>query len=103
MSPLLVAEKLGSTRTAFTLPILAELLEHETDPNAMFLVASASQVNDGDIRQAVLAFLARDDLPYKANAEALVALGVQRNRDDIPYLLQVARDDNKIGLHASIR
>lgn len=38
-----------------------------------------------------------------AHAEALVALAVQRNPQDLDYLLQVAKDDTKLGQHGIVR
>lgn len=40
---------------------------------------------------------------FRAEGSVLTVLGAQRNPEDLQYLLQVAKDDKKIGQHAIVR
>ncbi|RCI02732.1 hypothetical protein CU098_010214 [Rhizopus stolonifer] len=52
---------------------------------------------------SLLNLLERKHLPYHAHANALISLGRQRNPEDLEYLLQVAKDDAKLGQHGFVR
>ncbi|RUS28508.1 hypothetical protein BC938DRAFT_481803 [Jimgerdemannia flammicorona] len=97
-----VAQSLAAARTAIAIDLLAELISAETDPQAMSsVVDAASGIRDPVIRDAVLKLLTRENLP--AHGSALAVLGAQKNPDDLSYLLQVAKDDTKIGQHGIVR
>jgi isocitrate dehydrogenase kinase/phosphatase len=61
------------------------------------------QVIDSNIRAALLRFLQREKLPYRSHANALIALGYQRNDKDLKYLLEAAQDDNRLGQYGLTR
>ncbi|KAG2196317.1 hypothetical protein INT47_009312 [Mucor saturninus] len=97
------ARKLANLNSLYSIEILSELLDAEKDPLAMAAIAGACAIVDDRLRDALIRFLQRDGLPYRAHAAALASLGSQRNNDDLKYLLQVANDDTKIGQHGLIR
>ncbi|MCP4869028.1 MAG: hypothetical protein GY898_09965 [Proteobacteria bacterium] len=78
-----IARALAAAGTQGAAQALARLLDQESDPKAMFSFAAAcGRYRDPDIARALEAFLERDDLPYQARHDALVALG--RQRGDAP-------------------
>ena len=78
-----IARALAAAGTQAAAQALARLLDQEHDPKAMFAVAAAcGRYRDPEIARALEAFLERDDLPYQARHDALVALG--RQRGDAP-------------------
>lgn len=97
------ARKLANLNSVYSLSILSDLLEAEQDPLAIAPIASLCTIVDDGLRQTLIRLLERDNLPYRAHAAALTSLGSQRNKDDLEYLLQAAKDDTKIGQHGIIR
>lgn len=61
------------------------------------------KVIDDNVHAALLRFLKREKIPYRAHAAALVALGFQRKQEDLKYLLEVAKDDSKLGQYGFVR
>ncbi|GAB5587813.1 hypothetical protein Unana1_02713 [Umbelopsis nana] len=98
-----VSDALSKLRTPFALEILAELFVNEKDPLALWIVAENCIIVDKNIRQAALTVLQRDNLPYRAHGSALAVLGAQHNEQDLPYLLDVAKDYKKVGQYGLIR
>ncbi|CAO3681152.1 unnamed protein product [Umbelopsis ramanniana] len=98
-----VSDALSKLKTPFALEILAELFSDEQDPNAMYSVFDNCFIADKNIREAALKVLKRNNLPYRAHASALAVLGYQHNEQDLPYLLEVAKDETKIGQFGLIR
>ncbi|KAI8146509.1 peptidase family M1-domain-containing protein [Fennellomyces sp. T-0311] len=99
-----VAALLAKQKSALALKILAAMVKREKNPIALVHVVAACQIQEDCLRNAILDLLSRAvELPYRAHAAALVSLAAQRNNADIEYLLQVAKDDKKIGQHAIIR
>lgn len=94
---------MANLNSVYSLSILSDLLEAEQDPLAIAPIASLCTIVDDGLRQTLIRLLERDNLPYRAHAAALTSLGSQRNKDDLEYLLQVAKDDTKIGQHGIIR
>ncbi|KAJ2964794.1 hypothetical protein NQZ79_g301 [Umbelopsis isabellina] len=97
------ADALAKLKSPFALQILAEVLENEQHPHAISAIAEKSKIADKQIRQAALNVLKREKLPYRAENSVLTVLGAQRNPEDLQYLLEVAKDDKKIGQHAIVR
>lgn len=82
---------------------MAQVLDNEQDPAALFVMLPYFKVVDDNIRAALLRFLQREKLPYRAHGAALIALGYQRNDEDLKYLLEAAQDDNKLGQYGLTR
>ncbi|KAM3581482.1 hypothetical protein VKS41_006309 [Umbelopsis sp. WA50703] len=97
------ADALANLKSPFALEILAEILENEHHPLAIAAIAGKCRITDKRIREAALNVLKREKLPYEAENTVLCILGAQRNAEDLQYLLQVAKDDNKIGQHGIVR
>ncbi|KAI8968861.1 hypothetical protein BDF20DRAFT_891837 [Mycotypha africana] len=98
------AKKLSELNSVFSLEILSELLDNEKEPMAMAPIAEACRHKDDHLRYALRRMLDKSaTLPYRAHAYALIALGCQQNADDLPFLLEVAKDENKVGQHGIIR
>ncbi|KAF7727730.1 hypothetical protein EC973_007189 [Apophysomyces ossiformis] len=98
------AAALSKLQSAFSLQILSEILDNEKDPLALAPILNSCRIRDAAIRAAVLRFLERPGvLPYRAHAAALIALAIQREPKDLPYLLEAAQDENKIGQHGIVR
>ncbi|KAI8391176.1 peptidase family M1-domain-containing protein [Radiomyces spectabilis] len=97
------ANELAKLNSTLSLQILAEMLDNEKDPMAMASIADACKIRDDLMRSAILRFLERPSLPYRAHGAALMALGYQRNPEDLEYLLRVAQDDGAIGQHGIVR
>ncbi|KAL1917439.1 uncharacterized protein VTP21DRAFT_3832 [Calcarisporiella thermophila] len=98
-----VAETLSSNKNAFGLEILGEMLLNESEPMAMASIATSCGIRDENLRQALLSFLQREELPYRAHAATLQSLAVQQNPEDLKIILDVAKDDGLIGQHGLIR
>ncbi|OBZ84302.1 Glutamyl aminopeptidase [Choanephora cucurbitarum] len=97
------ANQLAKQNSAYSLQILTELLDNEKDPMALEHIAASAKAVDDRIRASLLRLLKRENLPYRAHCNALISLGSQRNPEDLEYLLQVAKDDSKLGQHGIIR
>ncbi|RCH95179.1 hypothetical protein CU098_000313, partial [Rhizopus stolonifer] len=97
------AKSLAKLNSTYSLQILSELLDNETDPLALFLIVGAANIVDDQLRNSLLQLLKRENLPYRAHAAALISLAQQKNPEDLKYLLQVAKDDSKLGQHGIIR
>ncbi|KAI8879234.1 hypothetical protein K501DRAFT_257181 [Backusella circina FSU 941] len=97
------ARALASLNSTFSIEILAQVLDNEQHPHAIFQIADSCGIRDDRLRASLKSLLARKDLPYRAQARALVSLAKQRNPDDIDYLLETAKDDSKVGQHALVR
>lgn len=82
---------------------MASLLDSETNPLAQMGITKTCTVRDDDIRAALLRFIKRPNVHYKAMAAALENIGEQNNPEDLGLLLSIAHDDSKIGQHAIIR
>jgi aminopeptidase N len=90
-----IVRALGDSGTVVAAQALARLLDQESDPRAMFAVAQAcGRYRDPDIARALEAYLERDDLPYQARHDALVALGRQRGGDHLETLRAAAQSRN---------
>lgn len=76
-----VAKSLGALKLPHAISALAAMLTSEQHPRAMASIASACGVQRPVLRQALRAFLSRgrENLPYRAHAAALHALGQQQN------------------------
>ncbi|CAO3692350.1 unnamed protein product [Rhizopus microsporus] len=98
-----VAGKLAKLNSTLSIDILADMLTAEKHPLALAPIAAQCKAQDDRLRQALISFLQRENLPYIAHGSALTSLGSQRNKDDLSYLIQVAQDDSKIGQHALVR
>ncbi|KAI8591723.1 hypothetical protein BDZ88DRAFT_450044 [Geranomyces variabilis] len=98
-----VAQALGKAKTEGALKILIAMLKTEKNATCAFTIATALEIRDEKVREALLEYLKGKDLPYRAHNAALQALGVQRNKDDLKFLLSVAQDSTKIGQHAIVR
>ncbi|KAI8375207.1 peptidase family M1-domain-containing protein [Blakeslea trispora] len=97
------AKQLAKQNSVYSLQILSELLDNEKNPMALEHIAAVAKAVDDRIRASLLRLLKRENLPYRAHANALISLGSQRNQEDLEYLLQVAKDDSKLGQHGTIR
>jgi hypothetical protein len=97
------AEALSKLNSVFSLEILSQVLDNEQDPAALFVMLTHFKVIDPNIRAALLRFLQREKLPYRAHANALAALGYQRNDEDLKYLLEAAQDDSILGQYGLTR
>lgn len=64
---------------------------------------SACSARDDHIRKCLLTLLERPDVPYRSHAAALENLALQRQAEDIPFLISVAKNPNKMGQHGLIR
>ena len=92
-----VADALGKSGCAEAIGPLAAMLGREADPRAKRLVAKAcGAMRDPRLRDALRAFLDEGPPPMAA-AQALQALGSQRDPADLPRLEKASRDP---GLHA---
>ncbi|KAJ3156251.1 hypothetical protein HDU86_004015 [Geranomyces michiganensis] len=98
-----VAEALGKCKTEGALKILIAMLKTEKHATVAFTIATALEVRDDNVRTALLEYLKGKDLPYRAHNAALQALGMQRNKEDLKFLMSVAQDPAKIGQHAIVR
>lgn len=78
------------------------MLDAEKDPMAMWEVAKNCRIRDNGLRQAILRFLDRPDLPYNAQAQGLQALGYQTCLEDEERLLKAAKSSNT-GMHNVVR
>ncbi|KAG2221559.1 hypothetical protein INT45_002573 [Circinella minor] len=99
-----VAGLLSKQKSEYGLKILASMVTKESDPLALASVVTSCQIQDDILRNAILEVLSRaDQLPYRAHGAALVALAVQQKKEDLEYLLNVAKDNKKIGQYGVIR
>ncbi|KAL1924657.1 uncharacterized protein VTP21DRAFT_4311 [Calcarisporiella thermophila] len=98
-----VAEFLSASKSAFGLEILAEMLERERNPLALLPIVMACNMRDERIRQALLKFLQRPELPYRAHGAALQSLALQQHPDDLELLMRVAKDESLWGQHGLVR
>jgi aminopeptidase N len=94
---------LANLNSIYSLQILADVLDAEKNPLAIAPIASVCNIIDEQLRNVLLRLLKRENLPYRAHANALLSLGSQRNEEDLQYLLEVAQDDSKIGQHGIVR
>lgn len=97
------ADSLGENLNRYSIDVLTWLLDHETNPKAMYHVAKNCKVKDESVRKSLMKFLERPDLPYRAKEFALENLGFQRCEDDKKLLMEVAGDDSQIGYHGFVR
>ncbi|KAJ3033276.1 hypothetical protein HDV00_006539 [Rhizophlyctis rosea] len=99
-----VAAALGRSKTPGTIEVLLAMVRTEKDPRALAACVEALNVRDEEVRKCLLEVLEREGtLPYRAHAAALENLGLQRNPNDVSYLLAAAKDSTRIGLHAIVR
>jgi len=88
-----IAEKLSEIKTSRACHLFAKILIKETDPRALFQIASFCKIRDPSIEDAILTVLRREDLPYRAHANLLQALGAQRNHEHFDKLMAAAKSD----------
>ncbi|KAJ3396590.1 hypothetical protein HDU92_002538 [Lobulomyces angularis] len=98
-----VANALSKAKTHLCVLTLAAMLENEKDFRAMYGLASACNIRDPIIHNALRKFLNNDNNPYRATAAALENLGKQNCPADLEYLINFANDDTKIGQHGILR
>ncbi|KAL2917678.1 hypothetical protein HK105_202551 [Polyrhizophydium stewartii] len=98
-----IAAALARAKTAASLELLGELLTAERDPKAYFPMVLRMSIRDDSVRKALRTFVERPNVPYRSRGKALENLGLQRNADDLAYLMSVATDPNQLGMHGHTR
>ncbi len=90
-----IARALGGAKTQAAADALAKLLGREADPQVMHEVAQAcGQYRDAGVARALEAWLERDDLPYQARHDGLIALGKQRGDAPLETLRAATQSKN---------
>ncbi len=88
-----ICKALAKSKSQFAVEALTEIIHSEQDPTVLPVVfESAGAYRDPQIRQALLEALESRDLAPFAKTACTVALGKQRNVNDLDLLMQLADD-----------
>jgi aminopeptidase N len=97
-----IAEASSELRGEASVALLCDILKKEEDPLALFSIIKCFKYQNSQFRETLLQYLERPVL-YRAFGAALEMLGLQRNEQDLPLLIEKAGDQNVIIASSAMR